>query len=454
MKYILPILILVLASCHSEKKEVKPTTISGLIQNAGDAEVKIKCLDYEKTLNLSADGSFNETLQFTENATVIISSGRQQKELYLLANQNNEMTLDAEDIKGSFELKSGALIENQLKNEISAKAADMIGNSSEFYSQNEADFLAAITELKNDKIELITNSKANKKFKDQELRDAENVYQDHLTSFERAHQYYAQDREFKVSAEFNALKVPVDINNTEEYKNSAIHRSRVLNQIIANTEENMVETEPFEKELLNQLGMIKSELVKSEAIHEFTYIFFNPSESLDETYAFLKENTNSQIYLDEYAESYTDLKKLAKGSPSPNFTNYENHSGGVTSLADLKGKYVYVDVWATWCGPCKAEIPSLKTVEKQYHDKNIEFVSTSVDALDDHDKWKEFVSDQELSGVQLMADQSWDSEFIESYKISGIPRFILIDPNGNIVSADAPRPSDPGLLELFSELNL
>ena len=67
------------------------------------------------------------------------------------------------------------------------------------------------------------------------------------------------------------------------------------------------------------------------------------------------------------------------GKPSPAFEDYENYKGGTTSLADLKGKYVYVDVWATWCGPCIAEIPSLKKLEKQYHGKNIQFVSLSVD---------------------------------------------------------------------------
>ena len=67
-------------------------------------------------------------------------------------------------------------------------------------------------------------------------------------------------------------------------------------------------------------------------------------------------------------------KEFPSGMPSPIFENYENHKGGTTSLSDFKGKYVYVDVWATWCGPCKREIPSLKKVEAQYHGKNIAFV--------------------------------------------------------------------------------
>ena len=80
--------------------------------------------------------------------------------------------------------------------------------------------------------------------------------------------------------------------------------------------------------------------------------------------------------------------------------------------------------------------------------KNIEFVSMSIDRMTDHDKWVAMVNDKELGGTQIMADKDWKSDFVQGYAIEGIPRFILIDPNGNIVSADAPRPSNPKLKEL------
>jgi thiol-disulfide isomerase/thioredoxin len=138
-------------------------------------------------------------------------------------------------------------------------------------------------------------------------------------------------------------------------------------------------------------------------------------------------------------------------TPSTSF-DYENHKGGKTKLEDLRGKYVYIDVWATWCGPCRQEIPFLKKVEEKYHGKNIEFVSISVDVLKDHEKWKTFVSEKELGGIQLFADKDWSSEFMKSYGINSIPRFILIDPKGNIVKSDAERPSSPKLQEELDKL--
>ena len=150
-----------------------------------------------------------------------------------------------------------------------------------------------------------------------------------------------------------------------------------------------------------------------------------------------------------YAESQKN--KRFNNTVAPSF-DYLNHAGGKMKLEDLKGKYVYIDVWATWCGPCRAEIPSLKKVEERYHDKKIAFVSVSVDAEKDFEKWKKFVTDQALGGIQLYADKSWNSDFIKSFEINSIPRFILIDPTGKVVDANAARPSNPKLQEQLDKL--
>ncbi|NHN27182.1 TlpA family protein disulfide reductase [Flavobacterium jejuense] len=152
------------------------------------------------------------------------------------------------------------------------------------------------------------------------------------------------------------------------------------------------------------------------------------------------------------SQVYTQKKVVQKmnGLVSPSF-NYENHKGGKTKLEDFKGKYVYIDVWATWCGPCRAEIPFLKKVEEKFHGKEIVFVSISVDTQKDHEKWKKFVNDKQLGGVQLFADNNWNSDFIKAFGINSIPRFILIGPDGKVISADAHRPSSKALDSTLGE---
>lgn len=163
------------------------------------------------------------------------------------------------------------------------------------------------------------------------------------------------------------------------------------------------------------------------------------------------ENTKSTIegYGNYFSSLVTLRMNLPEGTPSPQFSDYENHAGGTTSFDALLGSYTYIDVWATWCGPCKAEIPHLKQVEADYHDKNIQFVSISIDKMKDHDKWVAMVTDKELGGMQLFADNDWSSQFIKDYYINGIPRFILLDPEGKIITPDAPRPSEKKLRELL-----
>jgi len=156
-----------------------------------------------------------------------------------------------------------------------------------------------------------------------------------------------------------------------------------------------------------------------------------------------------------------DLRAKFYGQPSPTFDNYMNIDGSETSLSDLKGKFVYVDVWATWCGPCKAEIPSLKKVEASYHGKNIAFVSMSIDDARSsgtiekaEEDWRAMVADKELKGIQIFAPKGWQSEFVTGFEIRGIPRFILIGPDGNIIDASAPRPSSESLIKLFDDHNI
>jgi thiol-disulfide isomerase/thioredoxin len=162
---------------------------------------------------------------------------------------------------------------------------------------------------------------------------------------------------------------------------------------------------------------------------------------------FVKIETENGMHaigeISEYRKQAQQFLKM-NNKPSPDF-DYVNYKGGKTKLSDLKGKYVYIDLWATWCGPCRAEIPFLQKIEEKYHGKNIEFVSVSIDKANDNEKWKKFVTDKNLGGIQLFADKDWESDFIKAYGVSGIPRFILIDPKGNVLEADAPRPSDSAL---------
>ncbi len=167
----------------------------------------------------------------------------------------------------------------------------------------------------------------------------------------------------------------------------------------------------------------------------------------DEMNLFLAD-TDNDYYHNKMNAMKAEWADLRAGLNAPGFKAYDRE-GEAVSLDDLKGKAVYIDVWATWCGPCIAEIPSLKSVEKDYHDADITFVSVSIDEQKDTEKWKTFVKDKALGGTQLMAEDAWKSDIAQGYNIKGIPRFILIDKDGKIVKADAPRPSSNEIRDLL-----
>jgi thiol-disulfide isomerase/thioredoxin len=130
--------------------------------------------------------------------------------------------------------------------------------------------------------------------------------------------------------------------------------------------------------------------------------------------------------------------------------SFPDKSGKMVALSDFKGKLVYIDVWATWCGPCRRELPFLRKLEAEYHsNKDIVFLGVATDDAQYKAKWEKFLSDGKMQGVQLFAGDR-KSDILTPYGIAGIPRYMLVGADGNLILANAPRPSSP---EIRATLN-
>lgn len=147
---------------------------------------------------------------------------------------------------------------------------------------------------------------------------------------------------------------------------------------------------------------------------------------------------------------YADIKKTESGKIAPDFS-CDNVDGQAYSLSDFKGKLVYLDFWATWCGSCIAEFPYLKKLKEYFEGKNIEFVSVSLDSDKDIGKWKNFVKQKQLEGIQLHAEGGFNSKIAEEYQIFAIPHFILIGKDGRIISRQINRPSDKNIKQILEK---
>lgn len=152
----------------------------------------------------------------------------------------------------------------------------------------------------------------------------------------------------------------------------------------------------------------------------------------------------------KYQAKVDAIKNTKKGMMSPQFS-FTDKDGKVYQISDMKGKVVYIDCWATWCGPCCREIPFLeKRVEEYKGNDKVRFISISMDS--NKNAWLKKLDKDQPQWEQFIVDKAQHDTLSKAFGISGIPRFIIINADGTIADADAFRPSDDKFHELMNEI--
>lgn len=156
-------------------------------------------------------------------------------------------------------------------------------------------------------------------------------------------------------------------------------------------------------------------------------------KSVAEAFAALDPTAQQTAEGKRIAERLVVLKRSAIGEQMLDFTQNDTE-GKAVRFSDFKGKYVLVDFWASWCGPCRAENPNVLKAYNQYKDKNFTVVGVSLD--DKGENWKKAIKDDNMPWTQLSDLKGWENEVSTYYGIRGIPSTLLIDPNGKIIAKD------------------
>ena len=128
-------------------------------------------------------------------------------------------------------------------------------------------------------------------------------------------------------------------------------------------------------------------------------------------------------------------KITAIGKIAPDFTQPDT-SGKPVKLSDLRGKYVLVDFWASWCGPCRAENPNLVKTFDRYKDKGFTVLGISLDQPGKKDAWLAAIHKDNLTWTQVSDLKFWDNEVAVLYGVKAIPTNLLLDPEGKIIAKD------------------
>lgn len=155
--------------------------------------------------------------------------------------------------------------------------------------------------------------------------------------------------------------------------------------------------------------------------------------------------------------SYSEIKQSEKLTTSGSkivYLNAKKADGTDKSFADViaefKGKVVYVDFWASWCGPCRGQFPHAKKLHAKLNDKPVVFLYISFDRSEE--EWKEGAENFELEGYHFFPNENQQRLIYNQFQVDGIPRYMLIDKNGKMVDADASRPSASSILDEITKL--
>jgi alkyl hydroperoxide reductase/ thiol specific antioxidant/ mal allergen len=445
--------ISLLAACGEKAAEGKVdyAVLSGKVSSVDAKGENQKLLllqndEVVKEIPVQADGTFRDTIREIgdNHFYYLVENPAVQTPLYLANGTNMELTLNEEVgktmVSGSQTKQTQYLIERNsfINDRINGADSNLFGQKPQEFKENVKAFFA----------ELDKKLKAygfDEEFVKNQEKWTNYKFVEYLTIFPTYHRYTSGD-EAILPDDFYAERDGIDYDNAEEFRTIDTYRDLVRSKFYTiinnpNDAENI-------KKFISEVNALKSDNIRAD-LAKGTFQLISPNSTVNkEIFDFINKNVTDEKVKEAAKKAYDVATKLTSGSPSPKFSNYENFNGGTTSLDDFKGKVTYIDIWATWCLPCRGEIPALKELEKKFHGKDVAFVSISIDQ--NKDEWKEFVKSEDLKGVQLFAENAFESQFIQDYGIRQIPTFIIVDKEGKIVNADAPRPSSDeitGLLE-------
>lgn len=329
---------------------------------------------------------------------------------------------------------------------------DMLPPGRKLYSLKEKEFIQLLDSVKNTLIFNVQNFKkdnpdVNESFIKYETASVIYTWATQRMNYERAYRYYSKNDSFEVSSSYNDYLKSLDINddaliNLKEFTDFIKRHNDQLAYAALSKEKSDDEITGID--LLKKSIDVAETTFENEKIKGFVnysilhdHIKYSGTKDIDEILQKFNQTCPNKEFVDKINEMAGEWAHLKSGLDAPDFSGVDT-SGQEIKLSDFKGKYVYIDVWATWCRPCLHEIPYLKQLEEKNRGKNIVFMSISVDNTEK--PWRKMVTEEELKGIQIHAG-GWDSDVAKNYLVRSIPRFILIDREGKIIDANAERPT-------------
>jgi thiol-disulfide isomerase/thioredoxin len=457
MKYFLITLFAIFISCQNENLN----QISINVNPFESDTIYINGSNYEKKIIRNSEGLFQDTINVPFNGFYTLRFDLDYNKtsgIYLEKNKNIQLLVNLTDTDIEVNFQDDLKSENDILKsypDILMKTygrKDIYDTNDSIYSLDEISFLKVGALYKQEMNDLLNKSNIkNSKFIEMQQKNIEYMIQYFNYYYENKHKNFIKNPDFQTSENFPV----VDINSVNMDDEDAFTMCPNYENLITAILTDVMYFPDREQSFYEFIRLLKS--TKSKIIFSFyfrnLFVFMDiNTQDLDEKFEIIKKLNPPKKLLVPIQQKYNLINPIQSHKQSPVFENYININGERTSLVDLKGKYIYIDVWATWCTPCLKEIPALKILQSKYEKSNIVFLSISLDKMKDIEKWKKMVVDKKMGGIHLIADDAFNSSFIKAYNIYSIPRFILLDPEGKIISADFYKPTNEIIHEIFNKL--
>ncbi len=437
LKYILSLLIFcfIISSAFA-------VTISGKIVNAAENEIVLSGFNFKAIIPINLDGTFSKEIEIKHNGLFSFSNSTNKWELFMTTDSDLQINFDQNNVETI--TYSGKTANESLylykKNKLyDAKNFDIIKT----YSLPETDYVAFIDKLVETNLELLKNTpQLNTFFRNSEEKNIIYNAQSYYYNYKYFHSYYTKSNVSKTKiCESRLFNKDMLKFNFDEFLFCSVFRGYETGNFSSSFNPKFKKNKAQAQEILKaELVKINNPIIEEFILKNIAGQIRNYNDKGNYLINAVIATTKDEDFKTQLQSKVENMGKFINGSPAPNF-ELNDKNGNKVSLEDFKGKNIYIDFWATWCKPCIAEIPDLKKLEEKFKNKNIVFLSISLDSQKDIEKWKNFISKKELEGTHLIVENAWESKVVKDYMIESIPRFILIDTEGNLVDINAPRPS-------------